>query len=64
MKIIDNNIKSLKEKRKYLRNNITKPETILWRYLRKKQILGARFRRQFSLDKFIVDFYCHDLNWQ
>jgi len=41
-----------------LRNNMTKAERFLWEELRKKQISGFRFRRQFSISRFIVDFYC------
>ena len=45
-------------KRKILRNNPTKAESILWQELRNKKIAGFRFRRQFSIGGFIVDFYC------
>jgi len=34
-----------------------KPEQILWYYLRKKQVLGIKFRRQVSIGRYIVDFY-------
>lgn len=44
--------------RKFLRNNSTKAEIILWRFLKKKQIDGFKFRRQHSIGSFIVDFYC------
>lgn len=44
-------------KRKLLRNKATKAEKILWERIRKRQIAGARFRRQFSLKGFVVDFY-------
>lgn len=47
-----------KEKRTYLRNHITKAEKYLWQELRKKKISGFRFRRQFSIKGFVVDFYC------
>jgi very-short-patch-repair endonuclease len=29
--------------------------------LRSKNISSARFRRQYSVDKFILDFYCPEL---
>lgn len=32
-------------------------ERIVWRHLRKKQF-GYRFLRQYSVDQFIIDFYC------
>jgi very-short-patch-repair endonuclease len=43
-----------------LRKRMTKAERNLWSALRKKQICGKRFRRQHPIDKFIVDFYCHE----
>ena len=48
----------LKGRRQELRNNPTKAEILLWERLRKNQILGAKFRRQFSIDSYVVDFYC------
>ena len=53
-----NNIKSLKGIRKDLRNNPTKAESMLWKALQKKQLDGRKFRRQHSLENYIVDFYC------
>jgi hypothetical protein len=35
-------------------------ERILWQAIRGKR-LGVEFHRQVPLDKFIVDFYCHEL---
>ena len=35
-------------------------EKIVWMYLRKKQF-GYRFLRQYSVDKYVVDFYCPKL---
>ncbi|MCB0744026.1 MAG: endonuclease domain-containing protein [Ignavibacteriae bacterium] len=46
-----------KEKRRNLRNNPTYTEKILWLSLRKKQIYGIRFLRQYSVNHFIIDFY-------
>ena len=48
----------LKEFRKELRNNPTKAETKLWQGLKKSQLEGRKFRRQHSIENFIVDFYC------
>lgn len=42
-----------------LRKNMTKAEHKLWQNLRRKEIIGARFRRQHPIDRFILDFYCH-----
>ena len=44
--------------RRQLRNNLTPAEATLWRYLKNKQLDGRRFRRQFSIDKYVLDFYC------
>ena len=53
-----NNKKILKVYRKRLRNNATPAETQLWTYLKNKQLLNRKFRRQHSIDNFILDFYC------
>ena len=52
--------RDLKTKARELRNNPTYAEKILWQGLRRKQ-LGIEFHRQVPLDRFIVDFYCHEL---
>jgi very-short-patch-repair endonuclease len=44
------------------RRNPTEAEYALWQILRKKQLNGYRFRRQHPIDKYIVDFYCHQLS--
>jgi very-short-patch-repair endonuclease len=48
----------LNEYRKKLRNNLTSAEATLWKSLQKKQFMGRKFRRQHSINNFIVDFYC------
>lgn len=53
-----NNLKILKLQRKYLRNNSTSAESILWRYLKGNQLEGRKFRRQHSILYYILDFYC------
>ena len=40
------------------RSSPTEAERTLWRYLRKKQLGGLRFRRQHTIGPYIVDFYC------
>ncbi len=40
---------------------MTHAEVLLWNYIRRKQILNIRFRRQFSIEQFIVDFYAPQL---
>ena len=41
-----------------MRNAMTPEEVILWERIRKKEIEGARFRRQRPIGRYIVDFYC------
>ena len=55
------NKKSEKEKRRYLRKNITLAEKIVWLNIRRKQIEGERFLRQFSVKQYVLDFYCPKL---
>lgn len=55
------NKKIVKRKRQQLRRNLTKAEKLVWMFLRKRQVKGIKFRRQFSIDQFIIDFYCPQL---
>ena len=55
------NRKSEQAKRRELRNNPTLAEKILWMSLRKRQILNVRFLRQYSIDKFVMDFYSPEI---
>src|ERR1051325_11361720 len=52
------NIPPLKARRKELRNNPTAAEAILWKHLQRRRLLGKEFRRQFSISRYIVDFFC------
>ena len=54
------NKKSEQEKRRVLRREMTYCEKIVWLHLRKKQ-LGYRFLRQYSVDYYVIDFYCPKL---
>ena len=56
--IMINNMRILINFRKNLRNNSTPAEKELWNYLKNKQLSGRKFRRQHSIDNFILDFYC------
>ncbi len=51
----------LKERARYLRNNSTLSEVLLWRHLKGKQMLGFDFDRQKPIDNYIVDFFCNEL---
>ena len=46
------------ERVQFLRQNQTEAEVLLWHQLRDKRVGGARFRRQYRLGPFIVDFVC------
>lgn len=50
--------KSEQEKRRYLRNSMPKSEVLLWVKLKNKQMHGERFLRQYSVDQYVIDFYC------
>lgn len=52
------NLPYLIEIRKTLRKNLTAAEASLWLQLKNKQLDGKRFRRQFSVGHFVLDFYC------
>ncbi len=54
------NLPSKESHRKELRSHPTKVETILWRNLKSRRLAGKKFRRQFSVDPYIVDFFCPD----
>ena len=50
-----------KEKRRFLRNNLPNAEVMIWSRLKGRQLLGYKFRRQYSVDRYVVDFYCPEL---
>lgn len=47
-----------KDKRRTLRRTETVPEALLWEHLRDRQLDGLKFRRQYSVGVYILDFYC------
>ena len=47
-----------KEKRLSLRNDMPAAETFIWSKLRRKQIHGFKFRRQYGVGPYVIDFYC------
>lgn len=55
------NVATMKLLRRKLRNSMTPAETILWTQIRRKQLSGYQFKRQYSIDRYIVDFYCPQL---
>ncbi len=50
--------KNLKSIRSSLRNKSTSAEAVLWNLLKSRRLKGRKFRRQHSIDNYIVDFYC------
>jgi very-short-patch-repair endonuclease len=44
--------------RKQLRNHSSPAEIKLWLELRSKKLKGKKFRRQYGVERFILDFYC------
>jgi very-short-patch-repair endonuclease len=44
--------------RQELRKSLTPAEAVLWKCLQRSQVLGKKFRRQFSIGPYMVDFYC------
>lgn len=44
-----------------LRNNMPKAEIFLWSKLKGRGLSGFKFRRQYGVDKFVLDFYCPEL---
>ena len=52
------NRKGLKSFRSSLRNSSTSAEAALWNILKSRNLDGRKFRRQYSIDNYIVDFCC------
>jgi len=43
-----------------LRKNETDAEKLLWQLIRSRQIQNAKFRRQYPVSGYIIDFYCFE----
>ncbi len=52
------NRKKQNKVRKKLRNTLTPAEAKLWSVLKSKNLKGKKFRRQFGVGSFVLDFYC------
>ena len=46
------------ERARSLRRAQTPPEGVLWSRLKRRQLGNLKFRRQHSVGRFVVDFYC------
>ena len=55
------NHKHEKKKRRDLRNNFSEAERRLWLRLRNRQVLRCKFRRQYGIGRYVLDFYCPQL---
>ena len=55
-----NNKPQLKKTRQKLRKNMLKSEIIFWQKIRGRQS-GVKFRRQFSVENFVLDFYSPEI---
>jgi len=49
------------EKRRRLRRESPLAEQRLWHRLRNRQLMGYRFRRQYGVGPYVLDFYCPEL---
>ncbi len=54
----DHNLKRLKRIRRDLRRRTTPAERTLWQMLKRRQLDGLKFRRQYSVGRYVVDFFC------
>ena len=50
----------MRERARDLRKTPTEAERLLWQHLRRRQLGGFRFRRQYAIGPYIVDFYCFE----
>ncbi len=51
----------LLEARRQLRKAGEAAEAVLWNHLKSRQMKGYKFRRQFSVGPYILDFYCPEI---
>jgi very-short-patch-repair endonuclease len=49
---------ALQARARQLRREMTPAERKLWQRIRRGQLDGAHFRRQYAVGRFIVDFFC------
>ena len=50
-----------RERARDLRAHMSLPEVLLWEQLRRRQLLGLKFRGQHVVGPYFADFYCHEL---
>ncbi len=52
----------LKPLARQMRHVPTPAEDRLWQHIRNRQLKGMKFRRQWAIERFIVDFFCYEAN--
>jgi very-short-patch-repair endonuclease len=52
------NRRELQTRRQTLRSQMPPAEVLLWQQIHGKQLLGYKFRRQYSVGRYVLDFYC------
>ena len=50
-----------KKLRRDLRKGGEAPEAVMWTLLKNRQLDGMRFRRQFGVGPYVLDFYCPEI---
>ena len=50
-----------KDLRQQLRNGGEAPEAVMWTLLKGRQLEGMKFRRQFGVGPYVLDFYCPEI---
>ena len=53
-----NNVPHLNTFRTDLRKNLTPAEAVFWKVVQRSKLDGRKFRRQHSVGRYILDFYC------
>lgn len=56
------NIEELKHLRRALRKQPIPSEILMWSVLRGRKFMNLKFRRQYGLGRYIIDFYCPSLH--
>lgn len=52
------NLRALRSRRRALRSGMTPAERRLWKQIRRRQLDGWRWRRQYSVGAYVLDFFC------
>ena len=50
-----------KDLRQQLRNGGEAPEVVMWTFIKNRQLDGMKFRRQFGVGPYVLDFYCPEI---